>query len=149
MGTLFNCEKSTDFGVLFKDITQPMIGEMKMSQNEEISPAKTLAIKAASINAAYSNHNQINQLDDITNEKFSSKMDTIRENPFFINHQDQVIFYKCNELGHYSYECPQKTDKLFTVKNANDERYHKDILIHVEPEMHYDQPMYERDFEKS
>ena len=123
-----------------------------MSQNEEINPAKTLAIKATLINTIYSNLIQINQLDDITNEKFLSEMDTIRETPFFIIHHDQVIFYKCNELGHHPYECPQKTDALFTMRNANNERFisqgYPDIY-YVEPEMHYDQQMYERDFEKS
>ena len=140
-----------------KAVTQPMIGEihrkldalMNMSQNDELNPSKTLPIKA------YSNHNQINQLEDITNEKFSSEMDTISENFNFINYENQVECYKCNELGHYSYECPRKVDALFTERNANNannESFRSQGYpdkYYAEQELNYNQEMYENDFDLS
>ena len=122
---------------------------MKMSPNNELNPSKTLAI------SAYSNHNQINQLEDITNEKFSSEMDTINENFNFINYENQVECYKCNELGHYSYECPRKVDALFTERNANNannESFRSQGYpdkYYAEQELNYNQEMYENDFDLS
>ena len=130
-----------------KAVTQPMIGEiqkkldalMKMSLNNELNPSKTLSI------SAYSNHNQINQLEDIPNEKFSSEMDTISENFNSIDYENQIECYNCNDIGHYSYECPQKVDdyERFISQGYPDKYYD------VEQELNYNQEMCERDFDLS